>query len=304
MAHAVVAIIPIFLLILLGWGLRKRGIPGDGFWEPVERLTYFVLFPALLASTLAGADVGQLPVPAMAGALWTTLILVSVVMLALRPLLPVEGPGFSSLYQGAIRFNTYIGLSVAVALRGEAGLAAAAVVAAIMVPVINLLCVAMLAQFGSGARPSPLGLLREVAQNPLILACLVGILLNLSGIGLPPLIGPTLEILGRAALPLGLLAVGAALRIQALRGLGIPTAVDASIKLLLSPAIAWGALTLLGVEGVALFAGVLFTALPTAPSAYILARRLGGAAELMAGLVTAQTLLALVTLPLVLSFML
>jgi len=304
LAAVFATVVPIFLLILLGWILRKRGLLSEGFWAPAEWLTYYLLFPALLVATLARADVGGLALLPMALGLWGALLLITGVMLALRPLLGTDGPGFTSLFQGAVRMNTYIGLSAAVGLQGEAGLAAAAVAAAVMVPLINLLCVLMLARYGRGARPTPLGLLREVAQNPLILACLAGIALNLSGLGLPPLLGPMLEILGAAALPLGLLAVGAALRVQALRGLGLPTAVDAAVKLLLLPAVAWGLLTLLGVEGVALFAGVLFTALPTAPSAYILARRLGGAAELMAGLVTAQTLLALVTLPLVLALLL
>jgi malonate transporter len=140
-----------------------------------------------------------------------------------------------------------------------------------------------------------------VTGNPLILACALGILLNASGLGLPPILGPALEILGRGALPLGLLAVGAGLRFEGLAKERRTLAVTASLKLLIMPAATALACHWLGVTGTPAMVAVLYTALPPAPSAYILARQLGGDAGLMARLIAAHTLLSLATIPLVLA---
>lgn len=298
-------ILPVFLLIFLGWLLRRRNFPGEGFWAPAERLTYFCFFPVLLATTLARADFSELEVLPMAGAIVAAILVMTLALLLARPLLEahfgLDSPGFTSLYQGAVRMNTYIGLAVAFGVAGEAGVAAAAVAVAAIVPLVNLLCVSLLARFGTAAQPSLTGLVKQVVTNPLILGCAAGGLLNVTGIGLPPVLGETLLILGRAALPLGLLCVGAALDLQAARAAGRPVLLSSLLKLAVLPALTWFGCWLLGVEGTAAFVAVLFNGLPTATSAYILARQLGGDATLMASLITAQTLLALVTLPLLLA---
>ena len=298
-------ILPVFLLIFLGWLLRRRAFPGEGFWAPAERLTYFCFFPVLLATTLAQADFSELDVLPMAGAIVAAILVMTAALLLLRPLLyrwlGLDGAGFTSLYQGAVRMNTYIGLAVAFGVAGEAGVAAAAVAVAAIVPLVNLLCVSFLARYGTAAQPTVLGLVKQVATNPLILGCAVGSALNLSGLGLPPVLGETLLILGRAALPLGLLCVGAALDLRAAQAAGRPVLLSSALKLAVLPALTWAGCWALGVEGTAAFVAVLFNGLPTATSAYILARQLGGDATLMASLITAQTLLAMLTLPLVLA---
>jgi predicted permease len=300
MLQIILVILPVFLLIFIGQVCRRRSFPGDGFWAPAERLTYFLLFPALLVITLAEADFSHLTVlPAALGTAAAILVMTGLA-LAVRPWLGIDGPAFTSFYQGVVRLNTYIGLSVAFGLWGEAGLAASAVVLGAIVPLVNVTSIFILARFGTAAQPTALGILRQVATNPLILACLVGGFLNLTGIGLPPVIGDMLRILGRAALPLGLLAVGAALDLEAARKGKRISGLASLLKLAGLPALAYGLCLAFGAEGVALSVGVLFAAVPTATSAYILARQLGGDAGFMANLCTLQTLLALISLPLVL----
>jgi predicted permease len=294
-------ILPVFLLIFLGWALRRRSFPGEGFWAPAERLTYFVFFPVLLASTLARADFSDLAVLPMAGAIVAAILLMTGALLLARPWLGLSGPGFTSLYQGVVRMNTYIGLAVSFGVAGEAGLAAAAVAVAAIVPLVNLLCVSMLAHFGTATQPTVAGVAKQVATNPLILGCALGGALNASGLGLPPVLGETMQILARAALPLGLLCVGAALDLHAARAAKRPVLVSSLLKLAVLPALTWAGCQLLGVGGTAAFVAVLFNGLPTATSAYILARQMGGDATLMASLITAQTLLAMLTLPLILA---
>lgn len=297
----VLAIAPVFLLIFLGYAIRAWHLLTDGFWEPAERLIYFVLFPSLLVATLASAELADLDIAPMAGALVAAIAVITAVLFLLRPLLRVSGPAFTSVFQGVTRQNTYIGLAVALAVFAEQGLAAAAVAVAVIVPLVNLLSVAVLARFGAGGQTSWLGAAQQVARNPLIIACAIGIVLNVSGIGLPPIIGPLLHILGRAALPLGLMAVGAGLDLTAARTIGPPVAVAVGLRLIALPAITALACQALDVGTVATFVAILFNATPTSSSAFILARLMGGDARLMAGIITVQTALSLITLPLVLA---
>jgi predicted permease len=294
------AVAPVFLLILLGHGLRRFGLLGEAFWDGAERLTYFVLLPALLLSTLAEASLGGLTVLPMAAAIVVTILAGAALLILLRRVFTLEGAAFTSLFQGALRQNTYIGLALAAALFGPMGLGAAALAVALTVPLVNLLSVAALARHGSQAAPSLPGTLKRILRNPLILACLLGIAVNQAGLGLPPVIEPLIAILGRGALPLGLLAVGAGLRLGAGTGDGRELALACGLKLALMPLLAalacWG----FGASGVAASVAVLFNGLPAATSSYILARQLGGDAPLMARIITLQTALSIGSLPLVL----
>jgi hypothetical protein len=132
----------------------------------------------------------------------------------------------------------------------------------------------------------------------------LGIILNVLPWKLPTIVLDVLKQLAQMALPAGLLAVGAGLNLAALRGLHASFFWSTALKLLVMPLVAWGIALLLGLDAVSSSILIMFAALPTAPSAYILARQLGGNAELMAGMITGQTLLALLSLPLVLSFLL
>ena len=289
---------PIFALILLGLSLRWFGFPGDGFWPAAERFTYFILFPALLVHRLALSRLGDYAVLPVAFIIVALLLTMTALVYALRSWLNVDGPAFTSVYQGVIRFNTYVGLAVVLALFHAEGGTAAALVMAIMIPLINVLCVLVLSAHAHQL-VTVNGVLRGLLTNPLILGCLIGIGLNVSGIGLPWGSAAVLEILARAALPLGLLAVGAGLQLDGLARPGLLVATS-GLKLLALPALA--ALFCWIVQPGRLETAVLitFAALPGATAAYILARHMGGDASLMAAIITVETALALITLPLVL----
>ncbi|MBA2779787.1 AEC family transporter [Billgrantia kenyensis] len=289
---------PLFLLILLGAALGRLRQPSGEFWAQLEKVIYFLLFPAMLVSTLATANVGEVPVFRLALVLLGSLLVFSGLLWAFHRKLGLEAAAFTSVFQGALRFNTYVGVAGAAALHGSAGATVAAVAVALMVPVVNVLCVASFIATGTLGSSSLGKSLMALVRNPLILACLAGIALNLSGIGLPGWSGTAVELLGRAALPLGLVAVGVALRPQALLRLDRGVWTANLVKLLLLPALVFGVALLLGLDAVSRDVALLFAALPTATSAYILARQLGGDAELMAALITGQTLLAMATLPL------
>lgn len=291
---------PVFVVILLGVALKRLDFPSADFWPQLERLVYFFLFPAMLATRLALADFSGLAVARVLLAVLLLLLLMTLLVVLGRRWLSRNGAEFTSVYQGALRFNTYVALAVAAELFGSVGLALAAVIMALMIPLLNLLCVLIFSLYAGDQRADVKTTLLAVAKNPLILGCLLGIVLNVTGIGLPGWSQPVMEILSRAALPLGLLAVGVALNLEALRRAGQPLILSSLIKLLLMPLAAVLISQVLALNTQEQAVLVLFAAMPTATSAYILARQLGGDAPLMAAIITAQTLAAMMTMPLVL----
>lgn len=300
MNEILTALWPVFALLCVGYALRRVGFPGDGFWEPAEKLIYFLLFPALLIYKLSLADVGTVPVAEVALAVALLLMAGTAVLVGIQVVKPLENSSFTSVYQGGVRFNTYVGLAASAALYGDDGLAVAAVIIAVMVPLLNLLCI-LIFSFYTRKDAGVLSAMAALVKNPLIIACVVGIFLNVSGLGLPWMLASVAGLLSGVALPLGLLAVGAGLNLTALRKAGVSVVYSSAVKLLLFPCLM---LVICGlfVESM-LVAQVLlmFSALPTASSAYVLARQLGGDAPLMAAIITGQTLISMATMPLVLA---
>ena len=297
------ALAPIAVVIALGWWLKRRDFPGDAFWAPAEKLTYFVLLPSLLVDTLANAPLAELSVAPLALALALPLVALGGIMLALRRHLPTDGPGFTSLFQGSVRLNGYVGIAAAFALYGQAGLTLAAVALAAFVPTVNVMSVAVLSRY-AGARPQgwrEVG--RALVHNPLIAACAIGIALNAAGLAPPQVIDDVLGILGRAGLPFGVLCVGAGLTFAGIAGMRAELAIAGTAKLVVLPLLAALACALLGVDEPATGVVVLFAALPTATSAYILSRQMGGDAELMARTVAVTTVAAGVTMPVMLAIL-
>ncbi|WP_457962203.1 AEC family transporter [Arthrobacter sp. D1-29] len=276
--------------------MRARKFLTPEFWPQAEKLCYYVLLPALFVHGTANAELSHLPIGAMAPVLAGSVILTAIALVLVQQRLSFNGPAFTSVVQGSIRFNNYLGLSIAVVLYGEQGVALAAVTNAILVPVVNVLCTIAFARYGS--KPlSITGTLRSLGTNPLILACAAGLVLNLSGAGLPAGIQDLVRALGSASLPVGLLCVGAALKISSIGRNFPPIAYASAVKFLVLPGIAAAACVFTGLAGPPAGIIVLFLALPTASSAYVMAQALGGDSTLMASTVTLQTIAGVVYLP-------
>ena len=293
---AVVSVLwPVFALLLTGAGMRRFDFPGTGFWVPAERLTYYFLFPALLVNSLSQASLSGRESLRLMLAVLLLLGVGTLACYALRRFLQLSNAAFTSFYQGSMRFNTFVALAVCSAQFGSDGLALAAVVAAVMIPALNLLCVLVFAH-NADRQPTVSGVLKTLLTNPLILACLLGVSINWAGV-LPVLMQPFFVLLSQMALPLGLLSVGAALNLSALRRSGRGMLFSILIKLLLFPLMAALIAWLMGLSALAAGVLIIFSTIPTATSAYILARQLGGDASLMAAIITAQTLLSMLTIP-------
>ncbi len=296
MIEIISALWPVFALILLGYLARRTNFPGVEFWAQAEKATYFVLFPTLLVTRLAATDMSAVDLDTMGIAITALVLSGSVLAFLVRPFTLADAAGFTSIYQGSVRFNVYVGLAASATLFGPEGLAIGAVILALMIPLLNLLCVLVFSHFtrqATGFR----SVLLAIVKNPLIVASLVGLLLNQTGLGFPVLLQPVAELLSRMALPLGLLSVGAGLSFTVLLSSRGPIIWASLIKLLLMPAIGFGICLLLAVDELTMDVIVLYAALPTATSSYILARQLGGDAPMMAAIVTGQTLISMCTMP-------
>jgi malonate transporter and related proteins len=292
MSETVTVLLPIIALIALGHLLRRTGIFGPDLWSGIERLVYFLLFPALLFGTLASR-----PIDLGAGGL---MILVGfgfmlggmALGLAARPLLAPSPRAFASIFQCGFRFNTYIGFAVLGGVHGADGIAAFALLAGFVIPLANVASVWALARHGRQS------ILRELVRNPLILATFGGLGWSALELPLPGITLATLIFLGEPALPLGLLATGAGLTFLLDGREKLLVAYFVSAKLVAVPALALGLALAFGLAGPYLATAVILAALPPASSAYILATRMGGDGPLVGATVGTATMAAIVTLPL------
>ncbi|MDZ4316755.1 MAG: AEC family transporter [Azonexus sp.] len=289
--HTALLLLPDFALILLGVGIRRWMHLGDHFWNGVEKLVYFILFPALLINAILKTRLDLAAALPLLGTAFAALA--GGMLLAILPRLWSKLPAltYASMFQCGYRFNSYIALAVAGMLFGTPGIATMGLILGAAVPLVNFISVWMLARHGE------VGVWREVARNPLIWCTAAGLLLNLLGF-VPP--APLQSFLGRladASIALGLITVGAALRLEStpgVRGFSLWLVV---VKLLALPLIALSVGGLFGLSGLNYQIVVLFAAMPTASSAYILAMRMGGDGRSTAWLISATTLGSMLTLP-------
>lgn len=292
------ALVPVILIVALGRFLGWRKTITDDGWRAIERLAYLVLFPALIIRALANAPFEEAP--------WALMALLSAAqcLLGAFGLLARRWPGIrrpetGSIIQSNVRWNTFVALSIASALFGDEGLALVSIAAAAMIPAANVLSVAALTSHAEREGLPKRNPVKELLRNPLIIACAVGSLLAALNIEIPPLLDLTIDLLGQGTIALGLLAAGAGMDIAALGRSGLKTVTWSLVRLIGLPVLAIGGALLLGISGTPLAIAVISSSVPTATSSYILARQLGGDAPLAANLIAMQTVLSLITMPVI-----
>lgn len=298
------SILPIFLLIVAGNLLRRFPAIDEGAWSGLEQIAYWFLYPALLFVTIVNADFSRLQLDALLGALVVSMLVMIALTLALwwplaRGNLVAHGQ-YSSLFQSATRWNGFMALAVAQKLFPPEGAAVVALVMAVNIIPINVASVLVVTRFANGTAPWP-KVLRDVLVNPLILASAAAIAVRLLPFGIYAPLDQTLDLVGRAALGMGLLAIGASLRPRDLLKPNAAMWIAAFLKLILFPALLIAVAFGFGVSPAAMPYVALCGAVPTAMNGYLLARQLGGDAPLYAAVTTMQTALAFFTIPLVLT---
>ncbi len=285
-------LLPDFLLILCGFLLCRYTALNRPVWEAAERLVYYLLFPVLLFNSILRTPLQPGATANLALAGMATVLCGVALAYALRLWPGVDARSHASGAQVAFRFNSFIALALAERLQGAQGVAWVALLIALCVPICNVAAVWPLARHGGH------GYARELVRNPLIIATVAGLLANIAGLRLPEPAALTLHRIGLAALPVGLMAVGAGLRFGALKEAPKLALALLTIRHALLPLIALGLAALLELPPAQRAMLLMFAALPTASSAYVLAVRMGGHGAFVAGLVTLSTLIGMVTVPL------
>ena len=284
-------LLPDFALIALGYLVCRHTALNRSVWDGAERLVYYLLFPVLLFNAIMRYPITLSAVVQVGGVGLAVVTTGIVLAYALRRVPGVDPLLHASGAQTAFRFNSYMALALAERLAGTQGVAWQAMLASLCVPLCNVAAVWPLARQGGH------GYLKELSRNPLILATLAGLVANLAGLPLPEVATLTMSRIGAAALPLGLMAVGAGLRFGALRDGPWLAAGFMTIRHLALPAVAIALVISLRLPAPQQAVLVAFAAMPTASSAYVLASRMGGNGGYVAGLVTVSTLLAMAGLP-------
>ena len=300
MAIVIAALLPVFLLIVLGFILKRTLMRLETQWHGLERLTYYVLFPMLLIQTLVKADLSKVPVAGVGGALLLAALMMSLLCLAIRPLLArldIDGPAFTSIFQGATRWQTYVALAVSSNLFGDTGLALASVAMVAIIPLVNVFSVSVLAHYASPEKQSARAIAMTVVRNPLIWACAIGLAVNVLHVPLPKIWHEVADALGRSSLAIGLLVTGAGLHLEGLFRPSLGAAVGVFLKLILMPVLGIALGLWFGLTGANLVIVAACSAVPASSSAYVLARQMGGDAPLLAQIITLQTIMAAITIP-------
>ncbi len=295
------AITPVFLIILTGYLMFRFRVVGESVWSAIEHICFYLLFPFLIIRTLSRADLGSVPVMDFMTVIVVAILGMSALLILIQALVwrrhPESGPSFSSIFQGATRFHGFVAIAVIGPLYGDAGVTLAALALAIMVPLLNVISVIVLSVYGrSKEKPDLTGVLKKVLTNPLIIACGAGLFFN--WIGIPDVLFDTIDIIGAGGLGLGLLAVGAGMKMDKAAQHKLLLTIGVLTRLIGMPAIVIGMSWLLGLDGLPRTVAIIAGAVPTAASAYVMARKMGGDAELMSSIVTFQVIVAFFTLPL------
>ncbi|WP_417537168.1 AEC family transporter [Marinomonas sp.] len=298
------SVLPVFLLLMAGAVCQRWRFPMEGFWSGVDKLSYWVLFPALLFTKTSQIDFSNPMLPKYAFILLLALCVTAVFVFITIWLMKVVMPTASSMLQAGVRFNTFVMLAVAGSLYGDNGLVLAALGSSVLIPSINVFLVVSMTLMhgpsstgGSSSVSLPRLLSGALVRNPLIGSIVLGSGLNLLGLTPIILVSDVVGMLSQAALPLVLLAVGASVRLEAIRSVGMTFVMSAVARFVVFPLTIGVMCWWFDIRGLPALVAVLFGLVPTATSGYALARQLGGDADRMSAYITMQTILSVVSLP-------
>jgi len=285
------SLIPIFSLIMIGYLFKKISFPSHEFWPMADKLTYYILMPALLVFTLSKAKIDLSSVSLILVSILAIFITMLILMI-FNKLSPTKNSSFTSIVQGGIRFNTYVFLALSDSIFGQNGLVISAIIITFAIPIINLFCITTFALYSQNSKIDFLYLVKSIVKNPLIIACILGAFINFSGFSMPLSINNLLKILSNAALPLGLLSVGYALLLKEITSAKKDLTINMLAKFIILPFVMYFLAKAFALDDMIINVLVLFAIMPTAPSAFILARQLNGDLSLMTSIITVQTIIS------------
>jgi malonate transporter len=294
---------PIFLIALLGSIIKRNWLSSEEFWRGLEKLLYFLLFPSVLFNYISVADLSGASVTKLVLCLMISTSIISIALVVYQRKNNIDGILFTSIFQGSIRYNTYIFLGLSSALFGSEGLAIVAIISSYMIIFTNILSVMIFAAYIPSSINSKnrielfILVLKLIITNPLIIASILGFIFNYSGLKLHLGVQNTIASLSDSALAIGMLNVGAGLKFIICPARFRPIFFTTIVKLMIFPIITVIILSIMSISSTTRSIGILYSCLPCASTAYVLSRQLGGDYESMASIITFTTIFSLVSLP-------
>lgn len=291
-------VLPVFVVIAMGFCLKKTGLVPRAFMNDLNRLIYYIALPSLLFHKIATANFLVSFNPKLLAAM-----VISTISCCLLSYLYAVVRGYSAevkgaFCQGSFRGNlAYIGLAILFQAFGEVGFTIGGILLGFMVPLLNLLSIVALI-LAQKNRFENIGIsfyIRQVLYNPLIIASLAGILWSYMGWSVPIILERSLAIVTGMALPLALISIGATFSFKKLRGDLVVAILATCNKTILMPIGTAVLLLLFGVQGKEFAIGVLLAGTPVAAAGYVMAQQLHSDAELSGAIIALSTLCSLGT---------
>lgn len=294
-------VLPIILIAIIGSFIRKKWLISDEFWRGLEKLSFYLLFPAVLFGSVYKLELASSEFFRLVSALVISNLLVSALTIYYQTRENYNKAQFTSLFQGATRYNNYILFALSAALFGDVGLSVVASISPYMIILTNVTAIMCFVYYvpqnsASSTKRSMIIMFKSIAANPFVIASIAGFIFNYLKIHLNPGIEKTIASLADSALGIGILIVGASLKFK-IKPEHMKIIVSASfIKLIITPIITFLILWFMAIGGIAKSVGILFSCLPCASSAYILSRQLGGDPETMSAIITFTTIFSILSL--------
>jgi malonate transporter and related proteins len=300
MINVFLSVLPIFLLIVLGYVTKNHFISDDGFWKASDKLVYYLFFPCLLLLDISDANFASASTSTGLVATIGSTLMIAVLIFAGQRFVKVKNDLFTSIFQGGVRYNSYVFIALSQSLFGGDGVALSGIFIAYMIVLTNVMSVMVMNHYGEGSKKSLKGMATALLENPLIIAALLGLALNASGCHITGALKQLMQYLGNAATPLSLMSVGSGLILVMHTQKIVATIYSIGLKLLLMPALTLVLLKMQGATGAPANVALLYASVPCAGNAYILARQMGGDSTAMASIITWTTLASALTITLIL----
>ena len=298
------SLLPVIIVIAVGLFLREFKIVSKENWLGIELLSYWLLFPILVMFSLLKMDFSTISLGSITKSyLLAVLVQLLIIWMLRKPLkkfLGVNGRSFSTIFQTSTRWNAFIALAIANNFAGDQGLAIVALIMAVTLPVLNVVNIVVLTLCCSDTKPTVSATVMNTLKVPIIWGALFGLSLNLAQVPIYEPLVVSFDIIGRAGLGVGLLTVGAGLHLRAMVRPKITVLVGFTAKLILFPLLVFISCMMFQVSGLALQISIISASVATAMNGYVLARQMGGDADLYATTASLQVVGSMFSIPIML----
>lgn len=293
------SLFPIFILLSLGWILKRQRLTDTTFLQTADRLIYYIFFPLMLFWKIGGTSFDNGIDWNFCTASLSSLLAMFALSIAVIKLFRISDFQAGAFSQSCYRFNTYIGLAVILNSLGEEGVKYFGIMIGFAIPLVNFFAVSLLVWFSgrevnSRKRLSLAG--RAMVSNPLILGCLAGVLYSRAVGNFPIFIDNSLQLASMITLPLALISVGGALTFSGVRGNFSVSLLASTLKLIVLPVIGVLSFYFFNVTGIAFKVGIIFFTLPPSTTIYVLSSRMNSDAELASSIIVISTILSFLPL--------